>query len=429
MFNRIIMNRYIFIVFIMYLGFIFYACEKKDKEPFIPDNNNGNNDTIIKYDPVYVKKSNTVKIYVHYMPWFETRETSDNGEWGQHWTMVTQNPDIIDGEGKHQIASYYYPLIGPYASGDKDVIEYHLLLMKYIGADGVLIDWYGTIDLYDYPLIKRNSEALIDMLDEVGLEFAVIYEDRTITTAFQNSVIDNMIVAAQADMNYLQSFYFTSPDYIRINNKPLLLSFGPETFHAEAEWTQIFQNLNPKPCFLMLWYTSDQGGTNATGEYAWVYQNNSHLTNFYVLRMPNLDVALGGAYPGFHDFYADGGWGEGMGWQIDHKNGVTFQETLDISANADIDYLQLITWNDFGEGTMIEPTREFGFTLLEKVQAFAQLSYDTTELKSIYDLYRLRKQYKEDTQKQKILDQAFYYFVSLQVDKATHLLDSIQTIQ
>ena len=66
-------------------------------------------------------------------------------------------------------------------------------------------------------------------------------------------------------------------------------------------------------------------------------------------------MAFGGAYPGFHDFYSEGGWGDGMGWQIDHKNGETFEETLDISANAYIDYLQLITWNDFGEGTMIEP--------------------------------------------------------------------------
>jgi hypothetical protein len=421
-------NKFVFIALIVTSGFIYLTCGKKHEEPIIPDKN-GDKDTILKFDPAVVQKSNPVKIYVHYMPWFETRETSDNGEWGQHWTMATQNPDIIDSEGKHQIASYYYPLIGPYASGDKDVIEYHLLLMKYIGADGVLIDWYGTIDLYDYPLIKKNSEALIDMLDEVGLEFAVVYEDRTITTAFQNSVIDDIIAAAKADISYIQSYYFNEKEYIKINDNPLLLNFGPETFHSEAEWTQIFQNISPKPCFLMLWYTSNQGGDSASGEYAWVYQDNSHLTNFYNIRLPNIDVAMGGAYPGFNDFYAEGGWGDGMGWQIDHKNGETFEETLDISASANIDYLQLITWNDFGEGTMIEPTREFGFTLLEKVQAFSQVSYDTTELKNIYDLYRLRKQYKDDTQKQKILDQTFYYFVSLQVDKATHLLDSIQTVQ
>jgi hypothetical protein len=188
----------------------------------------------------------------------------------------------------------------------------------------------------------------------------------------------------------------------------------------------VFESLNPKPCFLLLWYASNQAGQNATGEYAWVYQNNSHLDNFYTYQAPKFDVAFGGAYPGFHDFYAEGGWEEGMGWQIEHNGGETLEETLNKAGEADIDYLQLITWNDFGEGTMIEPTMEFGYTMLEKVQSFAEVSYDTTELKSIYDLYQLRKQYKDDIQKQKILDQSFYYFVSLQVDKANHLLDSIR---
>ena len=206
------------------------TCDKKDEEPLIPGNNNGHNDTLVKYDPVDVQKSNTVKIYVHYMPWFETKETSDDGTWGQHWKMTTQNPDIIDGDGKHQIASHYYPLIGPYASSDKDVIEYHLLLMKYIGADGLLIDWYGTINLYDYPLIKRNSEALIDMLEEVGLDFGIVYEDRTITTAFENNVIDDKIEAAQEDMAYIQTNYFILPEYIYIGNNLYCLTSALKHF-------------------------------------------------------------------------------------------------------------------------------------------------------------------------------------------------------
>ncbi len=420
------MKKNILILLILSMGIIFSACKKKDDEPVIPDNNNGSNDTIVKYDPVDVEKSNTVKIYVHYMPWFETKETSDDGTWGQHWKMATRNPDNIDGEGKHEIASYYYPLIGPYASVDKDVIEYHLLLMKYSGVDGVLIDWYGTADLYDYPLILRNSEALIDMLDEVGLDFAIVYEDRTIRIAYENGAIEDSIKAAQDDMDYLQTYYFKEPEYIKINNKPLLLNFGPETFHTDAEWTQVFKYLAPKPCFLLLWYTSGQAGINATGEYAWVYQNNSHLDNFYTYQAPKFDVAFGGAYPGFRDFYAEGGWGDGMGWQIDHNDGETMEETLDRAGAAGIDYLQLITWNDFGEGTMIEPTQEFGYTMLEKVQSFAQVSYGAGELESIYDLYKLRKQYKDDARKQAIMNQSFYYFVSLQADKAVNLLDSIR---
>ena len=68
---------------------------------------------------------------------------TDGSSWGIHWTMQYENPNIVDAMGKRQIASHYYPIIGPYDSTDPNVLEYHMLLMKYSGIDGVMIDWYG----------------------------------------------------------------------------------------------------------------------------------------------------------------------------------------------------------------------------------------------------------------------------------------------
>src|SRR5688572_13914818 len=61
--------------------------------------------------PGKVGKTNPMIIYMHYMPWFQSKDVS--GYWGSHWRMNTANPDIVDGEGRRQIASHYYPLIGP----------------------------------------------------------------------------------------------------------------------------------------------------------------------------------------------------------------------------------------------------------------------------------------------------------------------------
>src|SRR5437588_4266173 len=97
--------------------------------------------------PVPVEKpSGSPKIYMHYMPWFQTPSSlgGTSGDWGWHWKMNTQNPNVVDDIGKRQIASHYYPKIGPYDSTDSDVIEYHSLLMKYSGVDGALVDWYGV---------------------------------------------------------------------------------------------------------------------------------------------------------------------------------------------------------------------------------------------------------------------------------------------
>src|SRR2546429_9272711 len=77
-----------------------------------------------------VPKTNPMKVYAHYMPWFQSPLTLGPNNWGWHWKMNTRNPNVIDPNGQRQIASHYYPLIGPYDSTDPDVIEYHMLLMK-----------------------------------------------------------------------------------------------------------------------------------------------------------------------------------------------------------------------------------------------------------------------------------------------------------
>ena len=191
----------------------FVACEKDD-------NDNPEEFSVTKYDPVKVEKQSEIKTWMHFMPWFETNTSSENGKWGMHWTMNTMNPEILDEDGKRNIASHFYPLTGPYSSSDPDIIEYQLLLMKYSGIDGILIDWYGSTDVNDYKSIRKNSEALIKALDNTGLDFAIVYEDRTIDEVIDEDVLSFKIEAAQEDMVYIEQNYFNNPHYIKINDKP-----------------------------------------------------------------------------------------------------------------------------------------------------------------------------------------------------------------
>lgn len=388
-----------------------------------PDETAINNDFIVQtYSPVNVNKTNKVTTYVHYMPWFETRQSSANGQWGIHWTMNTKNPEIVDENGKREIASHFYPLIGPYASGDPCLAEYHLLLMKYAGIDGVLIDWYGSTDLNDYGQNRKNCEVLIDLMSKTGLKFAVVYEDRTIKAACAIDPSFNRISGAQNDMLYLEQNYFSHSSYITIQGKPLLLVFGPEEFHTPAEWEEIFSALSAEPCFMVLNGKSAETEPYSSGEYIWV--DNTSLDTKYAAK-EQFDVFIGGAYPGFNDYYKEGGWGEGFDWQIDYNDGLTFKNNLDKAKVAGVDHLQLITWNDFGEGTMIEPTMEFSYTMLEMVQDFTGVTYTKSDLGLIFNMYNLRKEYQNNPREQKILDQAFYYLVSLQTAKAGQLIDSL----
>jgi hypothetical protein len=374
--------------------------------------------------PKAVAKTNSQKVYVHYLPWFETPATSGTGKWGSHWTMANENPDIILSNGRRQIASYFYPMIGPYDSSDPDVINYHLLLMKYSGIDGVIVDWYGVENVDDYPLNKRNTDSLFNHIPAAGLQFGICYEDATLA---QDEAVANIdtVTAAKQDFAYLQSAYFGSSNYIKINNQPLLLCFGPQSLKTPADWQQSFSGLTTKPRLLTLEYQDAAAGSEASGEFVWVDATNlTNLTNFYQSRTPSLSTWFACAYPGFMDFYKPGGWGNTL-FLIDYNSTGTLQSTLNLAKTSNAAYLQLITWNDYGEGTMIEPTLDYNFSFLQTIQQYTGVSYTVTELQLIYKWYTLRKKYIGNTAVEAQLTQAYYYLVSLNVANATTIISGI----
>jgi hypothetical protein len=375
--------------------------------------------------PVDVTKTNPLKVYMHYMPWFDTPAVLGGSNWGYHWKMQNKNPNIVDATGKRQIASHYYPKIGAYQSNDADVIEYHMLLMKYAGVDGVMIDWYGVQGTNgDIGRLLTNSNAVVDRIGNYGLDFSVVLEDRFSANIGQ----------AKANVAYLKNNYFNRPEYIRINSgqDPLMGVFGPITFQQESQWTQILAEAGEDVDFMTLWYEKNDAGINADGEYAWIYEDgaqNNHLThqsNFYRFRAPTLNTAGGVAYPGFNDYYVQGGVGDIIPFDIPHNGGQTLDDVLDIvSQNTNrMDFLQLATFNDFGEGTMFEPTIETGYDYLVRMQEFTGVPYGQTELELIYRLYMARKKYAGSAPTDALLDQVSTLLSQLEVEDATNLLNS-----
>lgn len=373
--------------------------------------------------PPTVVKTNAMKVYMHYMPWFQSKDVS--GYWGSHWRMTNKDPEIIDGDGKRQIASHYYPLIGPYDSKDPDVIEYHLLLMKYAGVDGVLIDWYSSHNINDYKPLLTASNALVDKIDDVGLTFGLVYEDYT-AKAVDDQSSKTAMQAAQADMLYMQENYFNKKEYITINNGPLLLTFGPRQFKKPSEWAEIFSGLKQKPKFLPLWGHTAYTGENDNGEYAWVDFDPtfSELNSFYT-RQSHVEISVGSAYPRFHDYYVEGGTGQSYGY-VDFNNGQTLINTLQKATDRGAQYLQLVTWNDFGEGTVIEPTLEDQFKCLEIIQDFTGVSYGLPELQLVHEYYLKKVKYKNDEPASIKLKEVFTRLSFLEVDKARQLLDELE---
>ncbi|MCA9838850.1 MAG: hypothetical protein KC422_18180 [Trueperaceae bacterium] len=322
-------------------------------------------------------------IMAHYMPWFQTPEES--GYWGIHWTMANCNPDNQDASGRREICSHHYPLTGPYDSSDADLLEYHALLMKLSGIDGVFIDWYGTQNAFDWPVLKAATEKIMDTFDRYGLKYAIVYEDKTIEAALHFNLIQDDIAAASADFQYLQTAVFTRSNYLHVNNQPLLLNFGPVHFDQASDWTSIFTSASSTPHYQGLWSVSGLSDQF----FSWIYNDSQFLPWFYS-QVNSWDVSIGEAYPMFDDYYLEGGWSENL-FELDSQNKTLFSQTFQEALAAGVQIIQLNTWNDFGEGTDIEPSIENGYQYLTELQSFTGVPFDQADLEAATEFYFLRK--------------------------------------
>ncbi|MBB6463290.1 glycoside hydrolase family 71/99 protein [Flammeovirga kamogawensis] len=377
---------------------------------------------VVEHEAVPVAKSNNKKVYMHYMPWFEAKGDYSS-DWGSHWTMTNKNPDeLIDGNVP-DIASHVHPLIGPYDSRDPDVINYHLLLMKYAGIDGLLINWYGTEGTnQDIDSLLQNSNAIIEELDDVGLNFSVVMEDR-----FANEVTPFDDITA--NIKYLSDNYYGRDEYIRIDGKPLTLIFGPFQ-EGDANWEQALA-ISPEEEHFIPLQNNTKINTVADGDFAWPGSGDiSDIENYYKNADPN-KISVGGAFPGFKDFYEEGGYGEVIvgGWEYP-LGADQMKTTLDFAVQYEskIDFLQLITWNDFGEGTTIEPTIEYQFDFLIEVQKYTGVSYTVTELEMVYNWFNLKNdpRYQAERSFRDKVDQIYFNLVSTRVSEANDLFIELQ---
>lgn len=378
----------------------------------------------------------------HYMPWYQTPDVS--GYWGWHWTMDHFDPSQLDENGRPNIASHYTPLTGPYDSKDEAVLEYQVLLMKLSGIDGVVVDWYGIEPFWDYGAIHDATIALFAMVKKAGLKFALAYEDATVKNMVNENHIksEDALAHGQEVIQYVDEHWFTDEIYLRHADQPLLFVFGPQYFRQPTEWETMFSGLSTSPALITLDGHMDWA---ALAGYPWPPMHmaggatlapaalQSYLEMFY-RNAHRKDFIVGGAFPAFHDIYKQAGVRSSYGF-LDPADGETLRNTIDLALENDANIVQLITWNDYGEGTIIEPTVETGYQYLEIVQESSRSLRDggdegdfvftPDDLRLPLRLYNLRKAYANDADIQAQLDNAFVALIAGDLATAVSIMDAL----
>ena len=369
-------------------------------------------------------------IMVHYMPWYASKPFS--GHWGWHWTMDHFNPDNIGPNGKQTIASHYQPLTGAYDSNDPALLEYQVLLMKFTGIDGVIIDWYGRENFRDYSDIHRNSLNLIKHIKKAGLKFAICYEDQSVKHLINNKKIkiSNGLSYAKKEFLWMEKNFFADESYLRVNSQPVLLIFGPQHF-KKNQWNPIVNVLKNKVQLFTLPHLNNQ--IQGAGSFGWPPVHGGHkitkdvwmnyLQKLYTDH--NGKPFIASVFSQFHDIYQQAGIHKSYGY-LDSSEGNTFEVTFQMALKSSSEIIQVATWNDYGEGTMIEPTKEFGYRYLEFLQAYYIKNHEhpfhKNDLQLPIKLYQLRKKYQNNKSISRELDRASLFLFDSKIKEARDIL-------
>jgi hypothetical protein len=158
--------------------------------------------------------------------------------------------------------------------------------------------------------------------------------------------------------------------YLTSDGRPVIFIFPK---HGNTDWNQVRQRVGKWEHPPLLLYEDDpppQYSSDFDGEYAWVYPGSKgwrpdgqawgedYLNDFYAkMRTRHPDqITVGGVWPGFDD--SKSSWS--LHRRIDPRCGQTFEDTLRVFREHDdpsrpIPFLLIATWNDYEEGTAIEP--------------------------------------------------------------------------
>lgn len=243
-----------------------------------------------------------------------------------------------------------------YASDDPAQVTRQVNDMLSRGLAGTIVDWYG-------PNGTRTNNATLLLRQEAekhsNFDFAVMEDKGALSTCAATAGCDVTGRMVQ-DLVYAYNTFEQSPAYMRVGTRPLVFFFGVEAY--SIDWTRVRNNVPGSPIFI---FRNSGAFTHAVtgGGFSWTGLSSDpsnmglgYIDNFYAtgLKYPSLQ-SVGSAYKGFNDSIAS--WGQNR--LLYQQCGQTWLSTMRetgryFSSSNQLDWMQLVTWNDYEEGTALE---------------------------------------------------------------------------
>lgn len=352
------------------------------------------------------------KVFAHYLPWYDSSGISFPIRTGWCYTGASNEYDCSDITIKHYSNT---PLIGEYSMLDRDVIEYHLLLMHISGIDGIILNINPESDVQ-----RTISILILDVIIEMEAKYSdfsskiiVSYDDGggvsdssipgliqwVYTNIYDNSKYSEIIFVDPTSNQAVLMFWsesnnelywstaksmFTSGVFILIRNARLW-----ELSDGNFEWINDL-NTDPNRANTQNW------GEGYLNDFDWRMSRQS--SDFGISSSSINYLKMGSIYPGFDDMNVPEFWNNGvyryffrevddgetilLTWEKQISYVPLRQGGTDIVENP---WLQITTWNDWPEGTSVEPASSstYGYLPLERIHE------KISDFKGVHNTYNL----------------------------------------
>src|SRR5579863_8189647 len=240
-----------------------------------------------------------------------------------------------------------------YSSTDPAQIHRQITDMISRGIQGVIIDWYGPNNSIDQAtkLVMAEAET------HPGFTFAIMVDQGALEWDSCSGCSPQQALIQQ--LQYIEQTYFPSSAYMKWQGKPVVTNFNIDLSYS-VNWDDVTAALSSQPVFL---FQNNDGFSNAlsSGSYSWVMLTAAdygmyYLSSFYDTGLPlENEQTVGASYKGFNDTLASWGSNRIMGQQCGQTWLRTFSEVNGLyNSGKQLAALQLVTWNDYEEGTEIE---------------------------------------------------------------------------
>jgi|tagenome__1003787_1003787.scaffolds.fasta_scaffold20987168_3 hypothetical protein len=253
-----------------------------------------------------------------------------------------------------------------YNSNDASQVERQINDMISRGIDGVIVDWYGPNNTVDEAaqLVMHEAEK------HAGFTFSIMVDKGAMGSGVCSGCNPEQTLTTL--LQYMAQTYFASKAYLTIGGQPVVTNFNVDPSNS-IDWDNVRSAIPAAPRFL---FQDNPGFSHQTsdGSYSWIMPQFGnygldYLSSFYGtgLGYQNLET-VGATYKGFNDSLAS--WGSKR--VMTQQCGQTWLQTFDrinqlYSESRQLPFLQLVTWNDYEEGTELESGIDSCFSLQASV--------------------------------------------------------------